>query len=75
MGYYCYPVVINEGEDGKFIASCPSIAGCHTQGDTIPVAMENIREAIALCIEVMRDRGEPLPVPGTTVLSEVVVAA
>lgn len=68
-----YPVVITEGESGKFIASCPSIEGCYSQGDTVPGALENIKEAIALCLEVMDERGEPRPHPATTFLSEVAV--
>ena len=68
-----YPVVIQKGESGKYIASCPSIEGCYSQGDTIAEALMNIQEAIILCLEVMRDRGEPPPEPATTILGEVVV--
>ena len=68
-----YPVIITEGESGKYIASCPAIDGCYSQGDTISEALENIKEAIALCLEVMIERGEPVPVPTTTLLSEVAV--
>ncbi len=74
MADYCYPVVIREGEDGRYVASCPSIEGCYSQGESIAETPENIREAIALCLEVMRDQGVPPPTPGTTILSEVVVA-
>ena len=69
-----YPVVIQEGEDGKFIASCPAIDGCLTQGDSIPDAVRNIREAIALCLEDMSQRGEALPqADQQTFLTEVAV--
>jgi predicted RNase H-like HicB family nuclease len=40
-------VVLEEGEDGYIVASCPSLPGCYTQGKTEPEALANIREAIA----------------------------
>ncbi len=56
-----YPVIIREGEDGQYVASCPAIEGCHSQGATLPEAFDNIREAIALCLEVIRDEGVEPP--------------
>lgn len=56
MSQRSFPVVIQEGEDGKFVACCPNIEGCFSQGDTVPDALANIREAIALCLE---DMGQP----------------
>lgn len=43
-------------EDGGFNVSCPSLPGCHSQGDTVEEALINIREAIELCLEVLNDR-------------------
>jgi predicted RNase H-like HicB family nuclease len=43
-------------EDGGYNVSCPALAGCHSQGDTIEEAIENIREAIEICLEVLNDR-------------------
>ncbi len=40
-------VVLEPGEDGYIIASCPALPGCHTQGKTEGEALGNIREAIA----------------------------
>lgn len=68
-----YPVLIQHGESGKYIAECPSIPGCLSQGDTIEDALVNIREAIELCLEDMRDRGESFPAPAAALLSEVAV--
>ena len=42
--------------------NCPSIPGCVSQGDTKDEAIANIREAIALCIEVRAEQGLPLTV-------------
>lgn len=68
-----YPVILRTGESGKFVAECPSIPGCLSQGDTLELALANIREAIELCLEDMRERGEPWPPPPTALLSEVAV--
>ena len=47
-----YDVIIERDEDGFFIASVPSLKGCHTQAKSLDVLMERTREAIALCLEV-----------------------
>lgn len=46
-----YKVVIQQDEDGRFNASCPELRGCHTFGNTIDDALNNIREAIELYLE------------------------
>ncbi len=55
-------VTIDRDEDGIWIVECPSIPGCVSQGDTKDAALANIREAIALCIEVRAEQGLPLTV-------------
>ncbi len=50
-----YRVIIEQDEGGYFVASAPSIPGCHTQGDTYEEAVANVKEAIELCLEVARD--------------------
>ncbi len=57
-----FNVTIDRDEDGKWIIECPSIPGCVSQGDTREEALENIREAIELCLEVRAERGLPLTV-------------
>jgi len=52
------PIMIEIDEDGYFIVSCPSFKGCHSYGETIDEALENIKEAIQLCLEEQ----EPEPV-------------
>jgi len=44
-----YTVIIEQDEDGVYIAKVPDIAGCHTQGKTVAEATERIREAIQAC--------------------------
>jgi len=40
----------------------PALPGCHTQGATYAEALENVRDAIRLYIDSLRDLGEPIPV-------------
>ncbi len=44
-------VVIQQGEDGYFVARCPSLKSCWSQGRTSEEALTNIQEAIALFLE------------------------
>ncbi len=47
-----FSVVIEKDEDGYFVASVPSLRGCHTQAKSLDVLMKRIKEAIELCLEV-----------------------
>lgn len=49
-------VVRPDPEDGGFNVSCPALPGCHSQGDTEQEAVENIKDAILGCLEVLNDR-------------------
>ena len=53
--------LIYPGEDGYWVAECPSLPGCISQGQTREEAIENIREAIALYIEALEADGLPVP--------------
>jgi predicted RNase H-like HicB family nuclease len=57
-------VIVYRDEDGNWCASCPSLPGCHSQGDTREEAITNIKEAIALYIEALK--ADNLPVPNET---------
>lgn len=54
-------VLLYPGEDGYFVVEVPSLPGCISQGKTRKEALANIEEAIALYVEVLQDRGEPIP--------------
>ena len=53
--------VIYPGEDGYFVAECPSLPGCISQGKTREEAVANIREAISSYIEALLADGYPVP--------------
>jgi predicted RNase H-like HicB family nuclease len=55
-------ITIFRDEDGVFIAECPSIPGCVSQGKTEQEAKTNIRDAIKECLEVRAEKGMPLTV-------------
>ncbi|WP_107669027.1 type II toxin-antitoxin system HicB family antitoxin [Cyanothece sp. BG0011] len=54
-------VFLYPDEDGYVIAEVPSLPGCISQGETRQEALDNIKEAIALHLEVLEERGELIP--------------
>jgi len=61
MAVYRFTVVVERDEDGVYIASCPALQGCYSQGDTYEEALENLKDAIRLHIQARLDVGEPIP--------------
>jgi len=57
-----FQVTLDRDEDGMWVVECPSIPGCVSQGRSKEEALESIREAIALCLEVRAERGLPLTI-------------
>ena len=55
-------VTLYQDEDDVWVVECPAIPGCVSQGQTRSEALSNIREAIALCLEVRAEQGYPLTV-------------
>ncbi len=58
-----FRVVIEQDEDGKFIASCPTLPGCWSQGDTRDEAKRNIADAMKGYLESLEEHGDPIPPP------------
>jgi len=57
-----FNVTVDRDEDGVWVVECPAIPGCVSQGETKRQALENIKEAIALCLEVRAEKGLPLTI-------------
>ena len=55
-------ITITRDEDGIYIAECPSIPGCVSQGRTEEEAQRNIQDAIKECLEVRAEKGMPLTI-------------
>jgi predicted RNase H-like HicB family nuclease len=54
-----FPVTIYQDEEGWYVVECPIVPGCLSQGQTEEKSLQNIREAIQLCLEVRREKGLP----------------
>lgn len=54
-------VLIYRGDDDRWVAECPSLPGCISQGTTRAEAIENIKEAIDLYLEDLKESGESEP--------------
>ena len=57
-----FTTTLTQDEDGIWIAECPAIPGCVSQGSSRDEAAIHLQEAIALCLEVRAERGMPLTV-------------
>ena len=57
MKNYRFQVVIEQDEDGYYIADVPALTGCHSQGRTFEEALANVREVIGLCVQERLDEG------------------
>ena len=66
-----YRVIVEQDEDGIFVAEVPSLPGCVSQGATREEALKNVREAIAGFVESLEVHGDPVPPPISEEIVEV----
>jgi predicted RNase H-like HicB family nuclease len=66
-----YRIVVEPDEDGVFVAECPSLPGCISQGQTRDQAIANIKDAITGYLASLKKHGEPVPPPITEEVVEV----
>ena len=67
-----YRVLIEQDEDGVYVAEVPALPGCISQGETRSEAIDNIKEAIAGYLESLEAHGEPVPPSITEEVVEVI---
>ncbi|MEO8347438.1 MAG: type II toxin-antitoxin system HicB family antitoxin [Acidobacteriota bacterium] len=60
MAEYEFTVVIERDEDGRYVAVCPALQGCYTEGETEEEAHELILDAIRLHVQNRLETGEPI---------------
>jgi len=60
MSEYEFTVVTERDEDGRYVAICPALQGCYTEGETEEEARELIADAIRLHVEDRLECGEPI---------------
>lgn len=70
-----YTVVVHSAEEGGYWAEVPSLPGCFSQGETIDEAMNNVKEAIELHIQGLKDEGQEIPKEEDLVIGRVDVKA
>ncbi len=58
-----FDVIIEKDDDGWYIADVPELQGCHTQGKTKKEVLDNIKEAINLCLEVQKSKKQKTKTP------------
>jgi len=58
-----YRVLINQDDDGVFVATCPALPGCISQGKTRKEALTNIKDAIDGYLASLKKHDEPIPPP------------
>jgi len=68
-----YRIIIEQDEDGVFVAECPSLPGCITQGRTRKESINNIQDAIKGYITSLKKHDEPIPPAITEEVIEVAV--
>ncbi len=56
-----YRVILEQDEDGIFVAQVPALPGCISQGETRAIALKNIQEAIEAYLESLKTHDEPVP--------------
>jgi predicted RNase H-like HicB family nuclease len=56
-----YRVLIEQDEDGIYVAEAPALPGCISQGNTRSEAIDNVKEAIAGYLESLQAHGQPVP--------------
>jgi len=58
-----FRIEIEQDEDGKFIATCPTLPGCVSDGETRDAAVANMKDAMAGYLTSVVKSGDPLPTP------------
>lgn len=49
-----FKIIIERDEDGYYVASVPALPGCHSQGKTFGELMDNVKDAIKLCLDTAK---------------------
>ena len=58
---HVFQVIIEQDEAGYFVAECPALKACYTQGKTFEEAIEIIRDVIAMFLEELKEKGKRVP--------------
>jgi predicted RNase H-like HicB family nuclease len=64
-----FTVVIEQDEDGYYVATVPALRGCHTQAKTLDTLMKRVREVVQLCLQEDDSNSAPLELIGIQLIS------
>lgn len=59
---FCYPVILQKDGEG-YVVWAPDLAGCNSYGETITDALEQVKEAIGICLEMLTEKQQDIPEP------------
>jgi len=58
---HVFQVLVEQDEPGSYVAECPALRACYTQGKTYEEVLANIKDVIALCLEDFKAKKKPIP--------------
>jgi predicted RNase H-like HicB family nuclease len=58
---HVFQVIVEQDEAGYYVAECPALRACYTQGKTYEEVMENIKDVIVLCLEDLKAKKKSIP--------------
>ncbi len=71
---YQYTVFVESCEEGGYFADCPSLPGCHVQGETLEGTLKEMESAIGAYLEDIRNQGETIPKPRQVAIASIGVS-
>jgi predicted RNase H-like HicB family nuclease len=58
---HVFNVIVERDEAGYYVAECPALRACYTQGKTYAEAIDNIKDVIAVCLKELKSQGKQSP--------------
>jgi len=58
---HVFQVIVEQDEAGYYVAECPALKACYTQGKTYEEVIENIKDVIALCLQDLKAKRKRVP--------------
>jgi predicted RNase H-like HicB family nuclease len=58
---HAFQIIVEQDEAGYFVAECPALKACYTQGKSYEEVMENIKDVLAMCLEDLKAQGKKVP--------------
>jgi predicted RNase H-like HicB family nuclease len=58
---HVFQIIVEQDEAGFYVAECPALRACYTQGKTYEEVIENIKDVIGMCLEDLKAKRQPIP--------------